>query len=473
MATNQPTCVGASRSRWLVVIGVCGLLALCALLPCGLSGASKLDPQAKVPFRAARAPTGDFIAWREHIVDDSAVAGERVLGADGLAWADLDGDGIPDVVAVHEDSSHVRAVFGPRTRGELFRPGWSGSITLGRGNLVGAAEDVTTGDFDADGRTDVAVACERGHVVVFFGPAMPRDAHSWQATVISVTVGRGSWIRVQAVDLDRDGDDELLAVNKGRREVSLLDVDPSMARQPGRWRELVLWRCRTPINARAIDLDCDGDLDVVASSRGERRIVWIEARDDQWLAHPLYAGTDPPSEGFMMEFADLNGDGLPDIVTEEDHGGRVFWMEQRPGREWAIHLIGTIDPDHATGLALADINGDHRLDLMVGGYSAGPRLREPESIKVSDRCGRLAWFEHPDDPRNAWPRHDISRRRRGMFDMFVPCDLDSDGLVDFLTTRGNSGTLDGVVWFQQVRLPHPGPAFRPARSQDSQEVPLP
>ncbi|MCB1589496.1 MAG: hypothetical protein KDI56_11390, partial [Xanthomonadales bacterium] len=72
-----------------------------------------------------------------------------------------------------------------------------------------------------------------------------------------------------------------------------------------------------------------------------------------------------------------------------------------------------------------------------------------------------------------WKRHDISRRVRGMVDAFVPRDLDGDGDVDFIATRGNSGRLDGVFWLEQVRTDGPQPAFLPARSQDSRALPLP
>ena len=448
------------------------VLALLAVGTFVCSGSEGQPQRSAARFMAAPAPDGTYIAWREHVVDGWAVAGEQILGADGLAWADLDGDGRRDVVAVHEDSSHVRIVFGARTRDELFRPGWSGTLTLGSGPLVGAAEDVSVADLDADGRLDVAIACEQGHVVVFFQNGLPRARRGWVPVILQETIGRGSWIRVEAADLDGDGQQELLAVNKGRMEVSVFDAEPGRARKPEAWQEQVLWRTRTPINARAVDIDADGDLDVVAASRGERRIVWLRRDEQSWTEQLIYAGTDPASEGFMMAFADLDRDGQLDIVTEEDHGGRVFWLE-RTGNGWRFHLIGTIAPDHATGLALADINGDGRLDLFVGGYSAGPRLREPQVIRPSDRCGRLAWFEQPRTLQTEWKRHDVSRRRRGMFDMFVPVDLNADGLVDFVTTRGNSGEFDGVVWLEQRRLPEQRAAFEAAHRRDSPEVPLP
>ncbi|MEC7379157.1 MAG: VCBS repeat-containing protein, partial [Pseudomonadota bacterium] len=72
-----------------------------------------------------------------------------------------------------------------------------------------------------------------------------------------------------------------------------------------------------------------------------------------------------------------------------------------------------------------------------------------------------------------WIRHDISRRKRGMFDKFIARDMDADGDIDFVSTRGNSGELDGVFWLEQVRSKEARPAFTAARTEDSDSMPLP
>ena len=74
---------------------------------------------------------------------------------------------------------------------------------------------------------------------------------------------------------------------------------------------------------------------------------------------------------------------------------------------------------------------------------------------------------------NPWTRHDISRRKRGMYDAFIARDMDADGDVDFVTTRGNSANFDGVLWLEQVRTKEPVKAFQPARVSESAHLPLP
>lgn len=70
-------------------------------------------------------------------------------------------------------------------------------------------------------------------------------------------------------------------------------------------------------------------------------------------------------------------------------------------------------------------------------------------------------------------RHDISRRQRGMYDKWLLRDLDADGDLDAIGTRGNSAPYDGVIWLEQIRTAEPRARFEQARKRDSRQMPLP
>jgi arylsulfatase A-like enzyme len=427
------------------------------------------EPQRLAKAKKVPKPQGKNIVWREHIIDDEAMSGIPLRGADGLAVTDFDKDGRFDIVSVHEDSDHIRIAFGSDDLNK-----WE-SHTLAEGRLAGQAEDVALGDLNGDGRTDFIVACENAHLVYFLAPPNPRNIAGWKAVKMKNSTGRGSWIRVKLADVNEDGKLDILAANKGGTSFSCfyLQGDP---RKPDAWREVVIGECKQPINIRPVDLDDDGDLDLVASSRGERKIWAYENvnKATSWKPHLIHEG-DPQTEGFMIEFADLDQDGRLDLITAADHGHDIYWFRQPKtwGRPWTHHLIGSIQPDIVAGLRLVDLGNREKLDLVVGGYSAGPRLEDATNISPTDQCGRLAWFEAPRNPIVPWTRHDISRRRRGMFDMFIPADVNRDDRVDLITTRGNSGHYDGVLWLEQIRADEDGPTFIPARKKDSPEVELP
>jgi hypothetical protein len=423
----------------------------------------------------------------------------ELRGSDGLVMADLDLDGYLDVVSVHESDTEydgeadgvIRIAFGSSD------PDIWTSVTLAQGPEAGAPEDVALGDVNGDGYLDIVAACELAHLIYFQNPGEGATTERWERVIPEVTTGRGSFIRVFLADLTGDGRLEVVTPNKGAQNPT-----PEMGPKPiswftiegdplasATWVEHELTQVPWPINSQPVDLDGDGDADVVAGSTTEQRIMWFEnSGGGDFSEHRIeIRGSSVPTErrrprdpadrasvnGFNLDFAELSGDGRLDIVLVES-GHTLVWIEQPadPAAPRSLHPIGTHWPDAATGFVVADIDGDGDADVLAGGYSRGPRDADGDLDPMSS-SGRMAWFQNPGDARGTWARHDISRRRRGMFDKFVPQDMDGDGDVDFVATRGNSAPYDGVFWLEQVRSAEPRGSFERARDLDSPEMPLP
>jgi hypothetical protein len=450
----------------------------------------------------ARAADGSYISWREHRIDDELLTGVELRGSDGLVMADLDNDGYQDIVSVHESDDvydgapegHIRIAFGTAD------PDYWINVTLAEGPEAGAAEDATIADINGDGWLDIVAACELSHLIYFENPGRNIRAGDWPRLIPSITRDRGSFIRVFAADFDGDGTPEIATPNKGSqdptrvrqepKEISVFDIAGGNGLDDDAWSEHVLTRVPWPINSRSVDLDNDGDLDVVAASVAEGRSMWFEnvsaGGQLEFIEHAMSVAepgaAEPPTVNvFNMDFADLNGDGRLDIVTFNTQnllGIDAGWLEQprNVNEPWIFHRIGSYAPDQLVGITVADIDGDGDDDVMTGGYSgasnAATSRLEDGVADITAALGRLAWFENLGDGAG-WARHDFSRRERGMFDKFISYDVDGDGDLDFLGTRGNSGQYDGVFWLEQVRSEAPLPAFAAARDEESPELPLP
>ena len=146
----------------------------------------------------------------------------------------------------------------------------------------------------------------------------------------------------------------------------------------------------------------------------------------------------------------------------------ILFQPAKPEDKWDIKKIGNIEPDLLVSVSIADIDGDGDKDIFSGSYSLGSR--DKDDIDSTNRSfGSVVWFENKT---KVWQRNNILRRKRGMYDKWIPLDLDQDSDIDFIGTRGNSMPFDGVIWLEQLREQDSNRVFQQARDKDSESVPF-
>ena len=299
------------------------------------------------------------------------------------------------------------------------------------------AIDIQSVDMDRDGDLDL------------LGAAYHRtDAINWWENTgnknftlhnITMTPEHGV-IDISPVDLDRDGDLDVLAASAYGSATGLNAV---------LWYEndghqnfaehFVASNIDYPEWADAADLDGDGDLDVVATAFVSDSVFWFENDGSQnFSKHTLENNFSPvyergPSYG---DIADLDQDGDPDIVVVGEGTVDIFWWENNGSGNFVKHVVPTGFTTTSNGaVRVVNIDGDVDRDLLIHGFNG------------------LAWFEN--DGSQNFTRHIIDTSFKSYYAAPIfPIDLDFDGDIDVVAgTFGSSGPCcstsdDDVVWFE-------------------------
>ena len=187
------------------------------------------------------------------------------------------------------------------------------------------------------------------------------------------------------------------------------------------------------------DVNGDGRLDLILNDG------WWEQPADRtalWQAHPFVFSTD--KGGAQMFASDVNGDGLPDIITSLNaHGWGLAWFEQVKANgvtTFKEHkLMGNRSEEAKFGvcfsqphaLTLADLDGDGLQDIIVGKRMWAhppPKDIEPDAPPV------LYWFQLTRGPGGqvSYVPHLIDDQS-GVGTQVVAADVNGDGRPDILT----------------------------------------
>jgi len=249
--------------------------------------------------------------------------------------------------------------------------------------------DVEAADFDGDGDLDLVVAAF-GYRETGQGLLLENKTTNWaQPAFAPRTIdARAGSIHVPTADLDGDGRMDFVALISQNHEkvVAYLNVG-GLGFTPE-----TIYEAPHPnwgsSGIELVDLDGDGDLDVLYAHgdtmddsllKPYHGVMWLENEG----TFPFTAHTLAAIPGVHRARAvDLDGDGDLDVVAVAfvpDGGGdqqpnlvSIAWLEQVKKGVFERRTIELGAPRHAT-VAVGDINGDHKADIIVGNMApAGP-----------------------------------------------------------------------------------------------------
>jgi len=314
--------------------------------------------------------TGE-IAWFRNTGDPSTWIRNRITTGftqpHELFVTDLDLDGDPDVLCAGAGNNTIAW-----WRNDGGTPAvWTGQVLS---NHFMGARSVAAADLDGDGDTDVAGASLTGNEVSLWRNDGGNPIRWTGCTLTSTFTGSH---RVQIVDMNQDGKPDILATAYGVNTIAWWENLGSVS---GTWNKHVVDNSfQGAVMGAAVDLDLDGDPDVIGTAQPGNRVTWYENTGSQatlWKKTEIettFAGPWPLCQ------ADFDSDGDPDFAAGGFSAGEIRWYRNvQEGR--LTRRLGSGSGSFQVSLFLPPGMQEKTLAYLALPYTgdpmAAPRIRD-------------------------------------------------------------------------------------------------
>ncbi len=278
-----------------------------------------------------------------------------------IAAGDLDGDGKPDLVSCSNFNQTI-SVF--RNTSSVGSISFASEIDYPSGH---EPFSIAIADIDLDGRPDVIVANYLAGTVSVFRNTTTNGVISL-APPVDFAVGLGPQV-VVAADLDGDGKVDLAVANELSNTISILR-NTSNAGSISFAAGVDLATAVNPYGLAIGDLDGDNKQDIVVVNNGTNNFSVFRNTSSSG-SFSFAARIDMPCNisPYGVALADLNGDGKIDIFISSDNAS-VIQNASTPGTIAFGGQINLFPRFVANGIGIADLDGDGKNDLISPAFSA-------------------------------------------------------------------------------------------------------
>ncbi|MDB5235008.1 MAG: hypothetical protein JWR44_2001 [Hymenobacter sp.] len=244
---------------------------------------------------------------------------------------------------------------------------WGQSFGLVSTYSTGTASDpvsVALGDVNGDGRLDIVTANNNSNAVgVLFG-----QVGGTFAAAVSYSTGANSIpLDVKLGDVNGDGRLDIVTANQNTSAAGVL-----LGQVGGTFAAATSYSTGAnslPLNIALGDVNSDGRLDIVATDYDSNAVQVLLGQAGGGFSTAIAYSTGTSNSPQSVALGDVNGDGRPDIVTANTNTNTAAVLLGQAGGTFATAVLCSTGANSSPfSLALGDVNGDGRTDIITANY---------------------------------------------------------------------------------------------------------
>lgn len=271
-----------------------------------------------------------------------------------IVVADNNGDGRPDVITTHT-ATNVMSVLLGQAGGGL------GPMTDYQTGQNSGPKSGALGDVNGDGRLDIITANMQNSTI---GVLLAQVGGF--APVVSYSTGVNSGCDDLALgDMNGDGRLDVVTANFQSNTIRIL-----LGQAGGGFNlsSTTYTINNRPEVVRLSDVDKDGQLDIVVLYPSTNAVGVLLRLASGSVATPVTYSIGANTYPVSLALGDVNGDGRLDIITGNASSTVSVLAGQTGGSFGAVSNYSIGAGSNVQGIALGDVNGDSRLDIVTANY---------------------------------------------------------------------------------------------------------
>lgn len=282
-------------------------------------------------------------------------------------------------------------------------------------------------DLDGDGDLDVITSSYWNESYITWHENLDGNGNFGPAQIITSSAG---WVNsLFSIDIDGDGDMDVLSATGCLGEIIWYEnVDGNGNFGP---EQIITADLNNAGTVYATDIDGDDDMDVLSSSGYDDMLLWFENTDGngefwepQMISNTMYV----PGSVFA---SDLDNDEDMDVLAVAYWGDQIAWQENTSGYgDFGEVQIISDSVDSPKSVYAVDIDNDEDVDVLSASYNDH----------------KIAWYENIDGQGNFSDQQIISTSVISAMSVYA-ADFDKDGDMDVLAAAGNGNE---IVWFENL-----------------------